>query len=145
MTKRANQAGFTLVELMMAVGVLGVISAIAVPQYLDYIDTARIATRHEGINQIRLFQEERRLAEGEYAAGIWDDAAGTYTLSNNIGWDPRSDIDKIAYTVTCGTLKSGTNPNQECTRTSGYTVVAVHVDDAALCREMVSGTPVDDC
>ena len=35
--------GFTLVELMLAVGLLGVLAMIAVPSYQDYLDRAKVA------------------------------------------------------------------------------------------------------
>ena len=37
------QSGFTLMELMIAVAILGIIAAIAVPSYLDYTRKARFS------------------------------------------------------------------------------------------------------
>lgn len=40
--KRSNQ-GFTLIELMIAVSIIGILSAIAIPQFQDYADRSKVA------------------------------------------------------------------------------------------------------
>ena len=54
---------FTLVELLLAIAILGTLSAIAVPSYNNYIDKARNATAMADIGEMELviarFQAER--------------------------------------------------------------------------------------
>ncbi len=123
---RNTAQGLTLIELMVAVGVLGVISLIAFPLYQDYIATARIGVMNDNIQSIRLLQEERKLQQGEYVEGTYDpddpDASGG--LKAVLGWDPRTETDVITYVVVCAT--DGTSP--ECSRTSSVTVTATHRD-----------------
>lgn len=46
----ARQAGFTLLELLVAVAILAMLAAIAVPAYLDYVERARV---NQAITDIR--------------------------------------------------------------------------------------------
>ena len=57
----ARPGGFTIVEIMIAVVVLGIIGAIAVPIYENYITEARIATAIKDIRQISLILDDRFL------------------------------------------------------------------------------------
>ena len=56
-----RQYGFSLIEIMIAVAILAIISAIAIPLYEGYISEARIGTTIKDIRQIELILNDRFL------------------------------------------------------------------------------------
>lgn len=61
--------GFTLIELMIVVGILAVIASIAIPAYTGYIRTAKLSEAQNNLATLRLAQEEFYLENNAYFAG----------------------------------------------------------------------------
>lgn len=56
--RRKLQAGLTLIEIMIAVAILAIISAIAIPVYQGYLTEARYGTALKDIRQMQMILDD---------------------------------------------------------------------------------------
>lgn len=64
---RPRERGFSLVELLVVIGILLTISAIAIPSYMSAIQRAHEASAVAFLRQVQAAQETFRMANHEYA------------------------------------------------------------------------------
>ena len=129
MASKKEISGFTLVELMIAVAIISVIAAIAIPAYNGYITEARLATAQSNLNSRKLFLEDYRLDTGCYTNNCGA-ATGYNTLSdieNVYGWNPRSEDAAMSYTLNVTNTTYAINVNF----TSGW----VNCNSAGNCTD----------
>ncbi len=121
-----TESGFTLIELMIAVAIVAVLAAVALPLYNGYIQTSREGVLIKNISTIEVFQEDARLRTGSYVAGNYDADGGDTGLSDPpLNWDPQDqDID---YSVV---LAGGS-----------YRVTATDQTGVSVCRQFPEGIP----
>jgi len=64
---KMRPAGFTLVELMIVVTILGVLAAVAITQYVASLERGRTSEARLLLQQIRSAQKSHKIDYGEYA------------------------------------------------------------------------------
>jgi type IV pilus assembly protein PilA len=111
---KAIQKGFTLIELMIVVAIIGILAAIAIPQYQDYIAKTQASRVYGEANTVRTTIEVCIL-EGKLSIGTGDSACDPgYTGSNlvvgsaqtGIALPPGTGVPSISLTTTTSTITS---------------------------------------
>lgn len=109
--KTQIQQGFTLVELMVVVAILGILTMLAIPTYSNYIRTSCMATAGMNLQTLRTHEESANIEFGTYKAGTHDGANPTASTLSNMStanpqaplyWTP-DDNNEFKYVVVAGT------------------------------------------
>ncbi len=96
-----KQKGFTLIELMIVVAIIGVLSAIAVPAYQNYVSRSEAAS---GLATLRGLQTPAELIWQQEGKLTDLDALGTKAKASALGTISVTEAGEIKFTFDSGAL-----------------------------------------
>ena len=133
--KSAKHQGFTLVEIMIVVAIIGVLAAIAFPSYQRYVIKTKRVDMMSEMQNIASEIESRKLAQGSYSAisaGVKTDFSTAYPRQGTQLYDVTITNPLVAKWTITAIPKTGSQMANDGTLTLNYQNIR--------CRGSVCGT-----
>ncbi|MYM71248.1 prepilin-type N-terminal cleavage/methylation domain-containing protein [Duganella sp. FT134W] len=115
--KKQAQAGFTLIELMIVVAIIGILAAVAIPQYSDYTAKAKASSAVASVDALKT-------AVGLCIQEAGGDAANCSTTNANAGIPAFVPTKELASaTVAAGIITATFNTTDVAASLNGKTII----------------------
>jgi type IV pilus assembly protein PilE len=120
MNYKSNNKGMTLIELLAVVLIIGILAAIAIPVYTNYLVRARRADAKTVLEQVRAAQEMWRAERGTYAVDAGDAAEEMLIHTMGVPENPVGDYNWSLTVKTATAFRARATPNTARQATDGW-------------------------
>lgn len=79
-----TERGFTLIEMMIVIAIIGVLAAISYPSYQQYVIKSKRTDMMSELHNIASQIESRKLAQGSYSNALIAGLDGNYPRQNSL-------------------------------------------------------------
>lgn len=123
MAKVSAQRGFTIIELMIAVAIVGILASVAVPAYKDYVRRGQLPQAFAGLSGFRIKMEQYYQDNRRYGTAACADGA------NAPAWNNFVDSGANGFTYSCALSEQGQGFKLTATGATGQAVGHVYTLD----------------
>ncbi len=107
--KKSGNAGFTLIELLVVIIIIGILSAIALPSFLNQANKAKQSEAKTYVGSMNRAQQAYYLEKGTFSAIGVANVADNDAAIGALGLGIQTDTEYYSYAITAG--DAGTAPN----------------------------------
>ena len=108
-----GEKGVTLIEVMIVVAIVGLLAAVAIPAYDNYITRSRRADAFTALETVRAAQEMYRAERGFYAGAIGSLAGCVSTMAGDNYTISITRTDNTHYTALAAATVGGKQANDK--------------------------------